>query len=138
MRQLMVRRAQRRLVRHLRSTRTQVQVLAELGLFNFRCYENCVEYLRTHPDRDLEVVETIYIDEEEPCLHYVIRDKASGELLEVTLGWRARQLEYYVTRTLLPGDLDNIHREFTRSLAHWLDDFVPWWARVLLRVDRVL
>lgn len=130
--------AQARLVRALRSTSTQIKPLEIQGLFNFRCHENAVQYVRDNPSRLLEVVETIYLDGGEPTLHYIVRDKVTGDYLEVTLGWRTRQLEYYVTRTLLPGDLDYIHGEFSRSLDHWRDLYVNPVARVLLRIDRIL
>jgi hypothetical protein len=130
--------AQANLVRALRSTHTQIKPLEIQGLFNFRCHENSVQYVRDNPSRLLEVVETIYLDGGEPALHYLVRDKVTGDFLEVTLGWRTRQLEYYMTRALLPGDLDHIHSEFSRSLDHWRDLYVSPVARVLLRIDRIL
>ncbi len=133
-----LRSAQRRIVAHLRATRAQAQVEPAQGLFNFRCHENCVQWVRQRPDEDLEVVETVYVDGGEPILHYVVRERATGRLLEVTLGWRAKQLEYYPVRTLLPEDLDHIHAEFDRSLTHWLEAYVPWWGRVLLGIGRCL
>ena len=133
-----LRSAQRRIVAHLRATHTQARVEPAQGLFNFRCHENCVQWLRQRPGEDLEVVETVYVDGWEPILHYVVRERQTGRLLEVTLGWRAEKLEYYPVRTLLPEDLDHIHAEFDRSLAHWLREYVPWWGRVLLGIERVL
>lgn len=134
---LVLRSAQRRIVAHLRATYTQARAEPTQGLFNFRCHENCVQWVRQHPDEDLEVVETIYVDCGEPVLHYVVRERATGRLLEVTLGWRAKQLEYYPVRALLPDDLDHVHAEFERSLDHWLRAYVPWWGR-LIGVGRVL
>ena len=54
-----LRSAQRRIVAHLRATRTQAKVEPVQGLFNFRCHENCVQWVRQRPDEDLEVVETV-------------------------------------------------------------------------------
>lgn len=133
-----LRSAQRRIVAYLRATRTRARVEPAQGLFNCRCHENCVQWVRSRPDEDLEVVETVYVDGGEPILHYVVRERATGRLLEVTLGWRAEGLEYYPIRALLPGDLDRIHAEFDRSLTHWLEAYVPWWGRLLLGVERCL
>lgn len=130
--------AQRRIVARLRATRAQVKVEPAQGMFNFRCHENCVQWVRQRPNEDLEVVETIYIDGGEPVLHYVVCERTTGRLLEVTLGWRAVGLEYYPIRALQPEDLDNIHAEFGRSLDYWLREYVPWWGRVLLGIERVL
>ena len=138
MRQRAIKRAKERIARRLRTRHQGIRPQPEQGLFNFRCHENCVQWVRQRPDEDLEVVETVYVDNGEPILHYVVREQDTGRLLEVTLGWRAKQLEYYHVRTLLPEDLDHIHAEFNRSLDHWLRTYVPWWGRVLLGIERCL
>jgi hypothetical protein len=131
------RRVDRAIVRHARSMLQQVRARPEQGLFNFRCHENCVEWLRTHPGTGLTVVEALMVDGGVPILHYLVRDGA-GIHLEVTLGWRAEApgVEYYHVRDLLPEDHRHVLSEFERSLAAWADAHLPWWAR-LLGVDRV-
>jgi len=58
--------------------------------------------------------------------------------LEVTLGWRAEQLEYYLVRVLDERDHARIHSEFDRSLTDWLHDFTSWFDRRVLGIERVL
>lgn len=137
LRDLAVARAHARILARLRCSHRMLPVRAERGLFNFRCHENCVEYVRTNPDRDLAVVETVYVDEGTPILHYVVHDRAEDAYLEVTLGWRAEGLEYYLTRTLTPADHRNIMKEFDRALRYWTDEHVPRWAQWLLGIERV-
>jgi hypothetical protein len=129
------RRAHRRAVRHARTRLQRIEVVPAQGLFNARCHENCVEWLRTHPGRGLTVVECLAVDEGSPVLHYIVRD-ADGLHHDVTLGWRAEHIEYYHIRDLLEDDLRDIHREFNRSLAEWKDMCTLWWERPF--VDRVV
>jgi hypothetical protein len=105
------------------------------GMFNFRCHENCVEYVRQRPDEGLSIVETIYIDGGQPILHYLVRDPARSRYLEVTLGWRAEHLEYYLIRPIHPEDYRHIHSEFSRSREDWCDEFVGWFGRNVLRIE---
>jgi len=131
-----MRRAHRRIAQHLRATKTQVKVLPTQGLFNYRCFENAVQWVRDRPDREWTIVEVVYLDEGQPILHYVVRD-AQGHHHEVSLGWRADTgLEYYPMRDLLPEDHVNVRAEFNRSLKYWKQNFTTWWERPL--VDRVV
>lgn len=136
MRQRAINRAYERIARRLRARFQGIRPLPEQGLFNFRCHENCVEYLRTHPHRGLRIAETIYLDRGTPILHYVVVD--GDRYLEVTLGWRAEQLEYYLIRVLDERDHAHIHDEFDRALTDWLHDFTSWFDRTILLVDRLL
>ncbi|URA07111.1 hypothetical protein P9A48_gp03 [Xanthomonas phage Mallos] len=126
-------RAHQVIIAHLRATRTPVKVEPTQGMFNFRCHENTVEWQRQRPDHT--VVETIYIDDGQPILHYIARDPA-GALLEVTLGWRADELEYYVLRDILVPR--SIYKEFNSSLEYWLHFSTPTWLRWLSGLKRVL
>jgi hypothetical protein len=122
----------------LRSRHQQVEVRPLQGLFNHQCHQNCVEWVRTHPEHRLTVVETVYVDEDgDPVLHYVVRD-AAGVHHDVTLGWRAQGLEVYRIRDLLPEDHARILREFDNSMASWLEEFVPRWQRALLNITRIV
>jgi hypothetical protein len=129
------RRAHKRIAQHLRATRTQVQALPTRGLFNFRCYENAVQWCHDHEGAGWTVVEVIYLDQGQPILHYLVRD-ALGQHHEVTVGWRASELEYYPVRDLLYSDHRNVREEFNRSLRYWKENFCTWWERLL--VDRVV
>ena len=136
MRNWVRRKAQARLLRFIRTRYALVKPEATLGLFNFRCFENAVEYSRRYPE--LEIVEAIYVDEGEPCLHYLNFDPAANKYLETTLGWRAPHLEYYVIRKLHQDDYKYVHHEFERALASWTEQFLPWPLRILFNLKRIL
>lgn len=138
MKQRLLKRAQERVCRRLRARFTMVKPEPVQGMFNFRCHENCVEYVRQRPEENLAVVETIYIDGGEPVLHYLVHNPAAGRYLEVTLGWRAENLEYYVVRTIHPDDLRYILSEFQRALDDWTEEYVGWFGRKVLGIRRVL
>ena len=87
-------------------------------MFNFRCFENAVQYAQDNPG--LEVVEVIYIDNGDPILHYVNFNPDSGEYLETTLGWK------------------HIPSEFSRALDSWTEEWATWWERKVLGIERVL
>jgi hypothetical protein len=89
-------------------------------VFNFRCFENAVQYAHDHPGH--EVIEVIYIDGGDPILHYVNFLPESGEYVETTLGWRAEHLEYYRVRRIHPDDWKHIHAEFDRALTSWTEE----------------
>lgn len=138
MKQRLLKRAQERICRRLRARFTMVKPEPVQGMFNFRCHENCVEYVRQRPEEKLAVVETIYIDNGEPILHYLVHDPAAGRYLEVTLGWRAEHLEYYVVRPIHPDDHRHILSEFQRALDDWTEEYVGWFGRKVLGITRVL
>ncbi|MFZ9191162.1 MAG: hypothetical protein ACO204_08645 [Schleiferiaceae bacterium] len=97
-----------------------------------------MEYVRLHPEEKLSVVEAVYIDGGEPTLHYLVHDPTMGRYLEVTLGWRADYLEYYVVRTVHPDDHKHILSEFHRALDDWTEEYVGWFGRRVLGIKRVL
>ena len=138
MKQRLIKRAQDRICRRLRSRFTMVKREPVQGMFNFRCHENCVEYVLRRPEEKLAVVEAIYIDGGEPILHYLVHDPAAGRYLEVTLGWMAEHLEYYVVRPIQPDDYRHILSEFQRSLDDWTEEYVGWFGRKVLGITRVL
>ena len=135
MRQRLIDRARRALIRRLRTRHQMVKPTPTQGLFNFRCHENCVQYVRDRPGEALGIVETIYVDGECPILHYLVHDFDAGEYLEVTLGWTATLHEYYLIRPVHPSDFDRIQSEFSRSRADWCDEFVGWFGRKVLRIE---
>ena len=125
-----------RLIRHVRSRYEMIKPDATLGPFNFRCFENAVEYARRYPE--MEVIEVIYVDDTTPILHYINYDPMDKKYLETTLGWRAPYLEYYHIRRIHPDDYHRISWEFERSLDSWLEQFANWFHRKILRIERIL
>lgn len=138
LRQYMVSRAGNKIAEHVRARYTLERAIPQQGLFNFQCHRNAIQYVLDNPDRLLDVVECIYLDSGEPILHYCIRDRVSGQLLEVTLGWYAEGLEFYAIRVIPPEDHRTILSEFNRSMTYWTNEYVPMWLRVLLCIDRVV
>jgi hypothetical protein len=126
----------KRLINYLRARYTQVQVTPRQGIFNHHCYFNTVEYAKKFKKANLLVFECIYIDEDYPVLHYVI--KKGEEYLEVTLGHRAEHLEYYILREIPEKDWEFIEAEFHRAMGNWTKQFTTWFDRKILRIKRVL
>jgi len=125
-----------KLKRYVRSRYEMIRPEATLGLFNFRCFENVVEYARRYPE--MEVIEVIYVDDGLPILHYINYDPVDKKYLETTLGWRAPYLEYYHIRKIHPDDYHRISKEFECSLDSWLEQFTSWFHRKVLGIDRIL
>ena len=136
MRNLRIAQTQLQLLNFVRSRYELIKPEPTLGLFNFRCFENAVEYARRYPD--LEVCEVVLVDNGTPVLHYLNRDPSSGQYLETTLGWRAEHLEYYFIRRVHKDDYKHIGSEFDRALLGWLEQFTTWFDRQVLRIERIL
>ncbi|QYW02176.1 hypothetical protein CPT_Sonora_075 [Stenotrophomonas phage Sonora] len=130
-------RAQADVMRRVRTRHQQIKPLPLQGLFNFRCHENCVQYVKAHPERPLDIVEVITVEEGGgPALHYLLFDRGTSDYLEVTLGWRIDQHEVYLVRTLLEADHPYIHREFLRSREDWAHQFLSrFWRRFIAPAD---
>lgn len=124
-------RINKRLCRHFRSHHELIKPVAEAGMFNHRCHDNCAEYQRLHPE--VEVVETVYIRHNYPILHYVVHDPERGEYLEVTLGYLAPSLEYYRLRAIHVSDVPDIRGEFDRAIDTWTEEWTAWWQRPFIR-----
>lgn len=129
-------RAQRRLIDFVRSRYELIKPEPMQGMFNARCFENAVDYVRTRPD--IEVIECIYIDGGEPILHYINRDPSTGAYLETTLGFKAARLEYYRIRKIHPSDHLYIGGEFERAVNSWTAQFAGWFAMRVLGIERIL
>ena len=136
MKERAIRSIHERLKRYVRSRYEMIRPEPTLGLFNFRCFENAVEYNRRYPE--MEVIEVIYVDGSEPVLHYINYDPVDKKYLETTLGWRAPYLEYYHIRKIHPDDYHRICTEFERSLDSWAEQFTNWFHRYVLGIKRVL
>lgn len=132
------RKAWEKIVRNLQINRTMIKPVATQGLFNFRCHDNCVEYIRLNQDKNYSIAETIYIDDDQPILHYVIFDEDENKYLDVTLGWRIDTVNTYLLRIIQKDDNLKIHSIFSDTLDAWLNEFTSWFDRKILRIDRVL
>lgn len=127
-----------KIIRNLQVNREKIKPIATQGLFNFRCHENCVEYIRLNPDKNYSIAETIYVDEDTPILHYVIFDQDENQYLEVTLGWRIDTVDTYLLRVIPKDDNLKILSIFSDTLDIWLNEFTSWFDRKILKIDRVL
>jgi len=112
----------------------RIYCTAKQGLFNFRCFENCVQFV-IDSGKDLKIYEVIYIDGDDPCLHYVVKD--GDEFQEVTIGWRAEHVEYYLIREVPKEDFKCIGAAFECSLSYWHLEYTNWFDRNILGIDRV-
>lgn len=139
MKQRIIDAVHRKMVLRLRATFQQVRAdPIQQGLFNFRCHDNCVEFIRLRPDADYLIAEVMMVEDGVPTLHYVVRRASEpGVYGEITLGWRSKQIEYYLIRELPTVYNETIHAEFNRSLDYWLKEYVPAWMRWLFNIDRV-
>jgi hypothetical protein len=123
-----------RISSRLRASHERIYPKPTQGLFNFRCFENSVQYC-LDSKKDLKVFEVIYIDEY-PCLHYLVKDK--NDYLEVTIGWRAEHVEYYLIREVPKEDWIYIGSIFNNSLKFWYMEYTNWFDRNILSIDRVV
>jgi len=118
----------------IQCTKEMIRVIPHAGKFNFRCFENAVEFARLNPDH--AVIEVMYIEKGEyPILHY-INQAPDGTYLETTLGYRADNLDYYKMRVIHPDDYKAIGWLFDTALDYWSSKYVKWWHR-LLRISRL-
>lgn len=126
------------LCNELRATKTRFYCLPTQGLFNFRCFDNCVQYAADNKDKNFKIFECIYINDKFPVLHYVVQDIDTQLYHEVTLGWHAEHLEYYMIREVPRQDWPNLGNIFEKSLNYWLYRYTNWFDRNILKIDRVL
>lgn len=128
------RRGERRVIRHIANTMGKTEVEPTQGLFNYMCFFNAVEYASNNDG--CEVVECIMVENERPSLHYVCMK--DDRFLEVSLGHRANNIDYFMTRTITQEEWEKIDDIFEAALAHWNNTFTTWWERLIFRVDRVV
>ena len=123
----------RNVLNFARANYARIEVQPAVGLFNFRCFQNAVQYAVEHGG---QIFECIMVYDGWPSLHYV--NYIEGEYLETTLGYKARSLEYYVTREIHKLDWDDIEDVFDRTLDQWYYKFTNVFDRKILRIDRVV
>lgn len=133
MRSWMKRRAREKLCRHVMSRYELIKPIPKQGLFNYRCFDNAVEYNRLY---SCGVVEVMYFDGKYPVLHYLNVD-SNGTYLETSLGWKADIYEYYKIRKVDQIHFEEIGKVFEVSLNSWCEQFVGWFGRKILRIKRI-
>lgn len=136
MKQWFVNRIDKRLAQYVRTRYEMIDVVAEQGMFNWRCFDNAAEWARTHKGH--EIFEVIYIDCGSPRLHYVNYDPEAKKYLETTLGYAAPKLEYYKIRRIHPDDHQWTNDEFEQALDSWTKEWTCWYHRWIFRIKRVL
>jgi hypothetical protein len=131
--------AEAKLIKQLRAKYTRLTVLPEQGLFNKNCHCNCIEWLRCHPGESLDIAEVIYFTSDgDSVLHYLIYDSKKGDYYDVTLGWKATYLEYYLIRIIHPDDHHYIAANFNDNCDTWLEEYVGWFGRKILGIKRIV
>lgn len=119
---------------YIRSRYERIDVTPCQGLFNYKCFLNSVQYAEENEGHG--VAEVMYVSDGWPVLHYL--NTKDGEYLETTLGFLARNIEYYFVRKINPCDWRYIESEFDRSLESWLNQFTNAIDRKLLGITRVV
>lgn len=126
---------ERRLANKLRATATTGTAVNAQGLFNFRCFENAVQYAKDNEGFGIQ--EVILVAQNDECiLHYV--NSKDGILYETTLGWRHIEYEYFVQREVTEAEWNSIHSSFTGSLDMWLYECTNWFDRKVLSISRIV
>lgn len=105
------------------------------GMFNFKCFDNAVDYAASH--KDCEVIMGIYIQKinGEPSIHFWIRQ--NGKDLEVSIGYKVDQWDYYEIRRIDKKDYGIIGVVFDDALKYYRHKLLTTFERLLIR-GRVL
>ena len=106
------------------------------GLFNFRCFENAVQYAKDNPG--IKVVEVMLDDRGTPVLHFINYDPEKNEYLETTQGWRADVMDYYFIRVIHDEQYRYIGTLFEKSIEEWTLQFANKWYHKLLKIERIV
>lgn len=123
------------LLRHIRNRFKRIKVEPAQGLFNFRCFENAVEYARLHPN--MRVVEVMLDDSGEPILHYINQDMETGVYYETTQGWRAEYMDYYFLREIHKEQHGYIGTIFSKAAEDWSAQFTKGFIYRIFGINRV-
>lgn len=140
MRQKILNKYQAKVSAHLKAHNQRIFPLPVRGIFNFRCHQNCVQWVKDHPDEKFEIVECIYLhagDCENTILHYLLKD-SNGRYLEVTTGYEAEFNEYYFVRIVPEVEYCKLPDVFANSLDTWLKEFTNPLIRWFFKIDRIL
>jgi len=119
----------------LYNTHDVVKVRSHVGLFNFQCYENAVQFAKTH--KSSTVIMGIYMERGSPVLHFWNTD-SNGDHIETTRGWRAEHCTYYPLRVIPEDDYVCIGEIFDEALTYFTKQFTTRWQRFILGSKRVM
>lgn len=115
-----------RVITWLENTKEKTEVTPKQGMFNFRCYENAVEY--AFQNKGADVVMGIYVEAGSvPLLHFW--NKKGDKHFETTLGHKAQYHTYYPIRIINPDDYKHIGYIFNEGLKYYRTKFVRWYER---------
>ena len=135
LRKRIVKRVQYDISEWLFNTRDSVEVNPEQGLFNRQCYDNAVEWVRTHDG--CEVVMGIYTEGQYTWMHFWNVDK-DGAHLETTRGWRAKDMTYYPLRAVPVKYHDSIGGVMDDAVDYVTNRFTSRFDRLVLNGERVI
>lgn len=128
--------AQDAVLMHARTRLKKIVAKPTQGLFNFRCFENAVQYAKENDNAI--VVEVMLDDNGVPILHFINKDLNTGEYLETTQGWRADHMDYYLIKEIHPEQYAYIGRLFNAGVDSWSDQFAGKWYHKLLGIRRIV
>ena len=114
MRQRILKSLYARVLTYVRTRHPMIVAKPTQGLFNFRCFENAVQYAKSNPG--IQVVEVMLDDGGVPVLHFINYDPVKEEYLETTQGWRADFMDYYFIRVIHEEQYRYIGTLFDRNV----------------------
>jgi len=126
---------QLRICEHLYNTQEAVGVKPVQGLFNYRCFENAVQYATTH--KDVEVIMGIIVNQGKwPTLHFW--NKKGKQHLETSIGYRYSEYTYYPLKTVAENDYSSIGNIFDEAVDYWWQTYTKWWQRPFIEDGRIV
>lgn len=136
MRQKILNALHERILTYVRTRYPMIVARPIQGLFNFRCFENAVQYARDNPG--IKVVEVMLDDGGLPILHFINYDPVKDEYLETTQGWRADVMDYYFIRVIHEEQYRYIGTLFDKSVKEWTRQFANRWYHQLFNIERIV
>jgi len=114
----------------------RIEVEPMRGMFNYRCFDNSVQYQHEFPETS--VIEVIYLHDDTPILHYINYDPVSKKYLETTKGHQAKHFKYYYIREVPADEYDYIGSMFDKAVDSWTRQFSNWFHRNILGIKRLV
>jgi len=118
----------------LYNLRDPVEVKPGKGSFNYRCFDNSVQYAKENKSTD--VVMGITSGGGTTSLHFW--NIKNGKHIDNTLGYKSEYISYYQLRIIDPKDYDQIDVVFGDALDFFTEKFTTKWDRFLLNGHRIL
>lgn len=118
--------------RWTRDNHVRIEVEPKQGLFNHKCMCNAVEWQSKNGGT---VHEVIAIGPDGPILHYI--NNSNGIYFETTLGFMARDLEYFLVRGVSTVEYSNIQEVFRKRLKALDSRYLRWYHK-LFGIRRIL